>query len=245
MTKASEKLENDAFQFTEEGENKGVWVTLRRRATSFRPCTRSTWNSARDGQEHHARSETGKEVVIEVPSEGQIAIDDPKNGKMVYELKLGLLATRLVAASAARGPGSERDQARLVVIFRTAMRALGRRRRRARCGGRLRRTPPPSPDEPAMTQWPRYLDDVVAGHRAAESEPFTLVLSTSRAVITARVGRRARRRALRPAARGQIQVVAAVPRRFEPEIAAELEIDGLCRQDGVGRAPRRLVGGKP
>ena len=28
---------------------------------------------------------------LEVPSEGQIAIDDPKNGKMVYELKLGLL----------------------------------------------------------------------------------------------------------------------------------------------------------
>jgi hypothetical protein len=92
MTKASEKLENDAFQFTEAGENKGVWATLRRKGNSLSTVRKVDVEFGKETDKSITLvPKTGKEVVIEVPSEGQIAIDDPKNGKMVYELKLGLL----------------------------------------------------------------------------------------------------------------------------------------------------------
>lgn len=92
MTKAGEKLDNDAFQFTEEGENKGVWVTLRRKGDKLSTVHKVEVEFGKETDKSiTVIPKTGKEVVIEVPSEGQIAIDDPKNGKMVYELKLGLL----------------------------------------------------------------------------------------------------------------------------------------------------------
>jgi hypothetical protein len=92
MTKASEKLENDAFQFTEEGENKGVWVTLRRKGNKLSTVHKVDIEFGKETDKSITLvPKTGKEVVFEVPSEGQIALDDPKNGKMVYELKLGLL----------------------------------------------------------------------------------------------------------------------------------------------------------
>jgi hypothetical protein len=92
MTKAGEKLDNDAFQFTEEGENKGVWVTLRRKGNKLSTVHKVDVEFGKETDKSiTVIPKTGKEVVIEVPSEGQIAIDDPKNGKMVYELKLGLL----------------------------------------------------------------------------------------------------------------------------------------------------------
>jgi hypothetical protein len=92
MTKASEKLESDAFQFTEEGENKGVWVTMRRKGNKLSMVHKVDIEFGKETDKTITLvPKTGKEVVVEVPSEGQIVIDDPKSGKMVYDLKLGLL----------------------------------------------------------------------------------------------------------------------------------------------------------
>jgi hypothetical protein len=92
MSKASEKLDGDAFQFTEEGENKGVWTTLRRKGNKLSTVHKVDIEFGKETDKTITIvPKTGKEVVVEVPSEGQIAIDDPKNGKMVYDLKLGLL----------------------------------------------------------------------------------------------------------------------------------------------------------
>jgi len=107
MTKASEKLENDAFQFTEEGENKASAVTLRRKGNKLSTVHKVDVEFGKETDKSITLvPKTGKEVVIEVPSEGQIAIDDPKNGKMVYELK-ARIARRpgSVAASARERPG--------------------------------------------------------------------------------------------------------------------------------------------
>jgi hypothetical protein len=92
MTKASEKLDGDAFQFQEQGENKGLWMTLHRKGNKLSPVHKVEVEFGKETDKSITLTpKGGKEVVIQVPSEGQIVLDDPKNGKMVYELKLGLV----------------------------------------------------------------------------------------------------------------------------------------------------------
>jgi hypothetical protein len=92
MTKASEKLEGDAFQFQEQGENKGLWVTYARKGDKLSTKHKVEVEFGKETDSSITLvPKAGKEVVVQVPGEGQIVIDDPKQGKMVYELKLGLL----------------------------------------------------------------------------------------------------------------------------------------------------------
>ena len=92
MTKESAKLEGDAFQFQDQGENKGVWVTMLRKGDKLTTKHKVDVEFGKDSEKSiTVTPKKGKEVVIEVPTEGQIVITDPKLGKMVYELKLGLL----------------------------------------------------------------------------------------------------------------------------------------------------------
>lgn len=91
MSKASAKLEGDAFQFQEQGENKGLWLTMQRKGDKLTTKAKKEIEFGKETDKTITITEKGKEVVIEVPSEGQIVLTDPKLGKMVYELKLGLV----------------------------------------------------------------------------------------------------------------------------------------------------------
>jgi hypothetical protein len=92
MTKASAKLDGDALQFQEAGDNKGTWITMVRKGDKLTTKHKVEIEFGKETDKTiTVTPKSGKEVTIEVPSEGQIAITDPKLGKMVYELKLGLL----------------------------------------------------------------------------------------------------------------------------------------------------------
>ena len=92
MSKASEKLDGDAYQFTEAGENKGVWATVRRKGDKLNTVKKVDIEFGKETDKSITITPAkGKEVVIQIPSEGEIVFDDPKQGKMVYELKLGLV----------------------------------------------------------------------------------------------------------------------------------------------------------
>jgi hypothetical protein len=91
MSKASAKLEGDAFQFQEQGENKGLWLTMQRKGDKLTTKQKKEIEFGKETDKTITITEKGKEVVIEVPTEGQIVLTDPKLGKMVYELKLGLV----------------------------------------------------------------------------------------------------------------------------------------------------------
>jgi hypothetical protein len=91
MSKASAKLEGDAFQFQEQGDNKGVWLTMQRKGDKLTTKQKREIVFGKETDKTITVTEKGKDVVIEVPSEGQIVLTDPKLGKMVYELKLGLV----------------------------------------------------------------------------------------------------------------------------------------------------------
>jgi hypothetical protein len=92
MTKASEKLDGDALQFQEQGDNKGVWITLLRKGDKLTTKHKVDIEFGKETDKTiTVTPKSGKEVTIEVPSEGQIILTDPKLGKMVYDLKLGLL----------------------------------------------------------------------------------------------------------------------------------------------------------
>jgi hypothetical protein len=91
MTKESAKLEGNAYQFEEQGENKGLWLTMQRKGDKLTTKQKVEIEFGKETDKSITITEKGKEVVIEVPSEGQIVLTDPKLGKMVYELKLGLV----------------------------------------------------------------------------------------------------------------------------------------------------------
>ncbi|HVW24533.1 MAG TPA: hypothetical protein VHC69_04155 [Polyangiaceae bacterium] len=92
MSKESAKLEGDAFQFQEQGDNKGVWLTMQRKGDKLTTKHKEEIEFGKETDKTITITpKKGKEVVIEIPSEGQIVLTDPKLGKMVYELKLGLV----------------------------------------------------------------------------------------------------------------------------------------------------------
>ncbi len=92
MTKASAQFDADALQFTEQGETKGEWLTLRRKGNTLKTLHKVDVEFGKETDKSITLVlKGGKEVVIEVPNESEIVLNDPKNGKMVYELKLGLI----------------------------------------------------------------------------------------------------------------------------------------------------------
>jgi len=87
------------------GNQKGewVWVTIRRKGSAITVLHNVPIDFSDDKPTSVVVKTTGKdtgkqpgklpsELTIEVPNEFQIAINDPANGRMVYEAKIGIMS---------------------------------------------------------------------------------------------------------------------------------------------------------
>jgi hypothetical protein len=102
MSKASKSFENDGMAFTEDADGKFWWLTVRRKGSGLQTLHKVEVDFDGDSDSKVTVKTKGpdkgtkpgglpKELVIEVPSESEIAITDPKQGRLVYEAKLGLM----------------------------------------------------------------------------------------------------------------------------------------------------------
>jgi hypothetical protein len=101
MTKASDQFDLDGITFEQDGD-KWVWLTVRRKGNQLVTIHKIPVEFA-DEKETSVKIKTlgpdkggkpmahvPKELTIDVPTETQINITDPKDGKMVYEAKMGM-----------------------------------------------------------------------------------------------------------------------------------------------------------
>jgi len=101
MSKASDQFDLDGITF-EEIDGKWTWLTMRRKGNTLVTIHKIPVEFADDKEKSIKIKTLGpdkgtkpmahvpKELVIDVPAETAISITDPKNGKMVYEAKMGL-----------------------------------------------------------------------------------------------------------------------------------------------------------
>jgi len=102
MAKARKAIDIDGYQF-KEVSGKWFWITLRTEGKTlhtlhkfeieFGPETPGSVTFKPKGKD--LGSKPGKlpgSVTVQVPNDYQIALDDPKLGKLVYEAKIGLLS---------------------------------------------------------------------------------------------------------------------------------------------------------
>jgi len=101
MKKASSKFGEDGLQFKQD---KGTWyyITLRRKGSTLTTLHKVPFEFGAEKPTSITLKTTGKdtgktpwravpkEVVVEVPNEFSIAIDDPEHGRLVYEAKIGI-----------------------------------------------------------------------------------------------------------------------------------------------------------
>ncbi len=101
MRKASSKFGEDGLQFKQE---KGTWyfITLRRKGSTLTTLHKIPFEFGEEKETSVVLKTTGKdsgktpwrvvpkEVKVEVPNEFSIAIDDPEDGRLVYEAKIGI-----------------------------------------------------------------------------------------------------------------------------------------------------------
>jgi hypothetical protein len=101
MKKASAKFGEDGLQFKQE---KGTWyfITLRRKGSTLTTLHKIPFEFGEEKETSVVLKTTGKdsgktpwrvvpkEVKVEVPNEFSIAIDDPEDGRLVYEAKIGI-----------------------------------------------------------------------------------------------------------------------------------------------------------
>jgi len=103
MKKASGKFEADGMQFKKNQKGEWVWITIRRKGSAISVLHNIPIEFGDDKPTSVVIKTTGKdtgkqpgklpnEVTIEVPNEFQIAINDPTNGRMVYEAKIGIMS---------------------------------------------------------------------------------------------------------------------------------------------------------
>jgi len=103
MKKASSKFEADGMQFKKNQKGEWVWVTIRRKGSAITVLHNVPIDFSDDKPTSVVVKTTGKdtgkqpgklpsELTIEVPNEFQIAINDPANGRMVYEAKIGIMS---------------------------------------------------------------------------------------------------------------------------------------------------------
>jgi hypothetical protein len=101
MSKAGKDSDSDGMAFTEV-DGKWWWLTIRRKGTGLVTLHKLEIDFGDDGEKQitikpHGPDKgtkpggTPKELVIEVPSESEIAVTDPKQGRLVYEAKMGLM----------------------------------------------------------------------------------------------------------------------------------------------------------
>lgn len=102
MTKAGKDFESDGMAFTEGEGGTFFWLTVRRKGGALAVLHKVEVELEGDGEKQVTIKTRGpdkgskpgglpKELVIEVPSETEIAVNDPKRGRLVYEAKMGLL----------------------------------------------------------------------------------------------------------------------------------------------------------
>jgi hypothetical protein len=101
MSKASAGFDLDGITF-EEIDGKWMWLTMRRKGNTLVTIHKIPVEFADDKEKSVKVKTLGpdkgskpmahvpKELVIDVPTETAITITDPKDGKMVYEAKMGL-----------------------------------------------------------------------------------------------------------------------------------------------------------
>lgn len=101
MSKASAGFDLDGITF-EEIDGKWMWLTMRRKGNTLVTIHKVPVEFADDKEKSVTIKTLGpdkgskpmahvpKELTIDVPAETAITITDPKNGKMVYEAKMGL-----------------------------------------------------------------------------------------------------------------------------------------------------------
>jgi hypothetical protein len=101
INKASDQFDLDGITF-EEIDGKWMWLTMRRKGNQLLTIHKIPVEFADDKEKSVTIKTLGpdkgqkpmahvpKELTIEVPAETAITITDPKNGKMVYEAKMGL-----------------------------------------------------------------------------------------------------------------------------------------------------------
>jgi len=103
MKKASGKFEADGMQFKKDDKGEWVWVTLRRKGSAITILHKVHIDFADDKPTSVVLKTSGKdtgtkpgkfpsEVTVKVPNEFQIELDDPANGRMVYEAKIGIMS---------------------------------------------------------------------------------------------------------------------------------------------------------
>lgn len=102
MSKASKQFDPDGITFEQDADGKWMWLTMHRKGNQLIAVHKIPVEFSDDKDKSVKVKTLGpdkgtkpmahvpKEFVIDVPSETQISITDPKNGKMVYEAKLGL-----------------------------------------------------------------------------------------------------------------------------------------------------------
>jgi hypothetical protein len=100
MSKAQKGFD-DGIRF-KEVDGKWWWLTLRRRGNSLITVHRVQVDFDKDSEKSVTLKPQGKdkgaapmarvpkEVVIDVPSESEIVLTDPKHGKLVYQAKIGI-----------------------------------------------------------------------------------------------------------------------------------------------------------
>jgi hypothetical protein len=102
MSKASKKIDDDGLAF-QEVDGKMWWLTIRRKGNALQTLHKIEFEIGEDSENKLVIKLKGPDkgtkpmgnvpskLEIEVVSESQIALQDPKLGKMVYEAKLGLI----------------------------------------------------------------------------------------------------------------------------------------------------------
>jgi len=102
MSKAGKAFELDGITFEQDADGKWTWLTVQRKGNQLIPVHKIPVEFTDDKEKSVTVKTLGpdkgkkpmahvpKEFVIDVPTETQISITDPKDGKMVYEAKMGL-----------------------------------------------------------------------------------------------------------------------------------------------------------
>lgn len=102
MSKASQQMDGDGIAFRTDSEGKWWWYTIRRTGPKMVPLHKIQIEFADESDKSVAIVPKGRDqgskpmghipdkVVVDVPSDSEITITDPKLGKLVYTAKMGL-----------------------------------------------------------------------------------------------------------------------------------------------------------